>query len=187
MAQSVVDVCNSALQKVGAASIMSLTDNSREARQCSIAYNSNRRAELRKRAWNFAIKRAVLAPDVAAPAFGFTYQFTLPSDCLRVLIPNDSTLDWSIEGRKLLTSLDTAVNIRYIADIEDVTQWSSSFYDTLALALAIDICEALTNSSGKKQLLMDEYREAVQESAKVNSFEKLPADPPDDSLWTVRL
>lgn len=166
---------------------MSLADNSREARQCAIAYDSNRRAELRKRVWNFAIKRAVLAPDAEAPVFGFKYQFTLPTDCLRVLIPNDSTLDWAIEGRKLLTSLGNVVSIRYIADVEDVTQWSSAFYDTFSLSLAIDICEPLTNSTNRKQVLLAEYRDAVLESAKANAFEKLPADPPDDSLWTVRL
>ena len=56
MAQSAVDICNSALQKLGAASILSFQDNSREARQCNIAYDSNRRSELRKHDWNFAIK-----------------------------------------------------------------------------------------------------------------------------------
>jgi len=104
MSQSVVDCCNSALQKVGAASITALTDNSREARACNLAYDSNRRSELRKHYWNFATKRIQLAPDSASPAFDYAYQFTLPTDCVRVILPNDPYLDWVIEGRKILTN-----------------------------------------------------------------------------------
>ena len=187
MAQSSIDICNSALQKLGATSITSFTDNSREARQCNIAYDSNRRSELRKHRWNFAIKRVVLAPDATAPAFDYDYAFTLPGDCLRVLLPNDATLDWVVEGRKILSNLSDTLNLRYIADITDTTQFDPAFYDTLCISLAIDLCEALTNSSGKKQLLDAEYKDAVAHARKNNAFEQLPAEAPDDKWWLVRL
>lgn len=186
MAQSAVDACNSALQKVGAASIMNLTDNSREARQCSIAFDSNRRSELRRHRWNFSIKRAVLAPDADAPAFDYGYQFTLPSDCLRVLMPANSDLDWVVEGRKLLTNDGAVLNLRYIADITDVTQWDPAFYDAFCVSLAIDICEALTTSTGKKNALDREYEAVIADARKVNAFEQSPAYGPDDSFITSR-
>lgn len=186
MSQSAVDCCNSALQRVGAASILSLSDNSPEARACALAYDSNRRDELRKHRWNFAIKRAVLGPDTAAPAFDFLYAFTLPTDCLRVLRPATSNLDWQIEGRKILTNDGKVVNLRYLADIEDATQWDASFYNVMSASLAIDICEKLTQSNTKKQQLSTDYKEAVADARKVDAFEGGPEDAADDTWWTVR-
>ena len=198
-AQSQTDVCNSALQKVGAASIVDITDNSNEARQCQIAYDSNRRDELRKYPWNFALKRIVLAPDATAPAFGYTYAYTMPSDCLRVLLPRDATLDWVVEGRKILTNFSTspwdigsgytgatALALKYISDVEDVATFDASFYNILAISLAIDICEKLTNSNQKKQVLMNEYKDAIREARRADAFENLPDEPADDSYWLAR-
>lgn len=187
MAQSAVDCCNSALQRVGATTILSLSDNSPEARACSVAYDSNRRDELRKHPWAFAVKRAVLAPDSTAPAFDFTYAFTLPSDCLRVLRPATSNLDWMIEGRKILTNDGTTLNLRYIADITDAAQWDSSFYNVVAAALAIDICERLTQSNQKKAGLTSDYNDAVRLARRMNAFETGPVDAADDNWLLARL
>lgn len=199
MAQSATDVCNSALQKVGAARILSLTDNSREARSCAVAYDSNRRDELRKHPWNFAIKRVLLAPDATAPAFGFKYQYTLPSDCLRVLLPKDNTLDWVVEGNKILTNLVTSpagvdfasgvtgLALRYIADVTDPVLWDATFYNVMAVSLAIDICDELTQSNQKKQALAAEYNDSIKQAKLMDSFENLPAEAPDSDFITVRM
>lgn len=201
--QSQTDVCNSALQRVGAARIMDITDNSREARVCAVAYDSNRRSELMKYRWKFATKRAVLAPDVTPPAFEYQYAYTLPADCLRVLLPTDPYLDWSVEGGKVLTNTlqspylganangsvapgSPALYLRYIADITDASQFDAIFYDMLALALAIDICEALTQSNQKKSDLQGEYKDSLAEAKRMNAFETIPTDPPDDSFWLIR-
>jgi hypothetical protein len=187
MAQSVVDICNGALHRVGASSILALTDNTREARLCAAAYDANRRAELRKHRWNFTIKRVALAPDAAAPAFDFAYQFTLPTDCLRVLLPQDADLDWVVEGRKILSNYDDVVYLRYVADITDVTQFDAAFYDLMAISLALDLCEALTDSTSKKAQLAQDYKDAVLEAKKINAFEQVPAEAPDPTFLTARL
>ena len=187
MAQSSIDICNSALQRVGASSITSLSDNSPEARACSVAYDSNRADELRKHAWNFAIKRAVLAPDVTAPAFDYTYAFTLPSDCLRVLRPNTARLDWQIEGRKILTNESATLYLRYIYDCQDAAQFDASFYNVVSAAMSVDICEKLTQSNVKKGALSQDYNDAVSMAKKVDAFESGPEAPPYDDWWLARL
>jgi len=187
MAQSVVDICNSALQRVGATTILSISDNSPEARACSVAYDSNRRDELRKYKWNFAISRVVLAPDATAPAFDYTYAFSLPSDCLRVLRPPTPGLDWQVEGRKILTNYDDILNLRYIKDVTDVTQFDAAFYNVVVAALAVDIVERLTQSNVKKRNLVEEYNDAVVMAKRVNAFEAGPEDAPDDDWWIARL
>lgn len=187
MAQTAIDCCNSALQRVGAATITSLSDNSPEARACSVAYDSNRRDELRKHRWNFAIKRVALSPDSTAPAFDYTYQFTLPSDCLRVLRPATPDLDWVSEGRKILTNDSDTLYLRYIADIEDCAQWDASFYNVVAGALAVDIVEKLTQSNQKKQMLIQQYEGDVRMARRVDAFESGPEDAADDDWWIARL
>lgn len=187
MAQTLIDICNTALQRVGASSILSMSDNSAEARACSLAYDSNRRDELRKNDWNFAIARAILTPDFTAPAFDFLYQFTLPPDCLRVLRSPTPALDWVIEGRKILTNSGTILRIRYVADIEDVSQFDSSFYSVLSASLAIDICEKLTQSNTKKQSLIKEYEEAIRMAKRVDCIESGYQEFPVDDWWIARL
>lgn len=203
MAQSTVDACNSALQKLGAGRILSLSDNTREARACNVAYDSNRRDELRKYYWSFAMKRVVLAPDATAPAFEYTYAFTLPSDFLRIILPNDATLDWKKEGKKILTNWPTSpqfqsatknpntlgspsLALRYIADITDEASWDPSFYNVFSISLALDLVEELTQSNQKKQALMEEYKDAIGQARKADAFEKLPLDAPDDMWWLAR-
>ena len=203
MAQSQTDICNSALQRVGAARIMDISDNSREARACAIAYDSNRRSELSKYRWKFAITRAVLAPDATGPVFEYKYAYSLPADCLRILLPTDPYLDWSVEGRKILTNTlqspylgagasgsvapgSPALYLRYIADITDATMFDAAFYDMLGIALAIDLCETLTQSNQKKADLENEYKDALAAARRTNSFETIPTDPPDDSFWLIR-
>jgi hypothetical protein len=186
MAQSTVDLCNKSLQKVGAASIMSLTDNSREARACAKAYDICRRDELRKHVWNFALKRAALAADTTAPAFGKAYRFPLPADCLRVLLPGGMPVDWILEGRSILSSSAGPLNLRYVADVTDCTMFDACFYTTLAISVAIDICEPLTQSNSKRQVLDTEYKDAVSAARRVDAFETLPAEAVLDAWWLAR-
>lgn len=187
MSQSVVDICNSALQRVGASSILSITDNSPEARACNIAYDSNRRDELRKFRWNFAITRVVLAPDSTAPAFDYTYAFTLPSDCVRVIRSNTYDLDWQIEGRKVLTNDSNTLKLKYIRDVTDVNYFDPSFYNVICAALAVDLVERLTQSNTKKQLLVKDYNDAIGDAKRANAFESGPEEAPDDDWLNARL
>lgn len=186
MAQNQVDVANSALQRVGASPIVSFSDPTPEARAISIAFDSNRRDEFRKYPWNFTISRAQLAPDSTAPAFDYKYQFTMPADCLRVLRPKDANCDWVVEGRKILTNYYNPLNLRYISDVADPAQWDSSFYNIFAIALAIDICDKLTQSNTKKQMLMKEYDDAISDAKRADGIESGAEVPQDDDWWLVR-
>jgi hypothetical protein len=202
MAQSQTDICNSALQRVGAATIMNIGDNTREARACMVAYESNRKAELRKHKWRFALKRVVLAPDAKKPEFGYAYAFTLPTDCLRVCLPASTPwLDWELEGDKILTNFgespslvgkpssgaSPALNLQYIWDVKDPVLFDSLFYDVFCLSLAADICEAITQSTSKRQAIEQDYADAVLAAAKARAFETLPQEPPVDTWVLARL
>jgi len=63
MATSAEAICNSALIKIGASTISSLTEDSVEAEACKEQYAKLRDELLRSNPWNFANKRAFLGKD----------------------------------------------------------------------------------------------------------------------------
>ncbi len=191
MATSKVEICNRALQILGASSISSLTENSENARQCNLAYEPVKKAELRKHNWSFAIERASLAADATAPAFGRSNAFELPSDCLKVLSPypedNTNDRDWIIEKRKILTDESAPLQIRYIYDVTDPNQFDALFAESLAAKMALEMSEALTQSNSKKEFSANKhYKDAIREAKMANAIERVPQDGPEDKWITAR-
>jgi hypothetical protein len=188
---SQVGICNRALQILGAERITTLTDNSRNARACVAAYDAVRQAELRKHTWNFSVARAELAADADEPAWGRANAFTLPAACLRLLpaYPEDNlnSLDWQIEGRKILTDDSAPIYVRYVDDITDANTMDALFREALSARLAYDLCEEITQSNSKQDLARERYTDAIREARKVNAFERVSAESPDDVWITARL
>lgn len=195
---SAVEIANLALVKVGETKITSLSDPSKKAATIAALFDRVRDAELRKRRWSFSIKRVQLAADSTAPEFGYSAQFTLPTDCLRVLEVNQAAhgadlsdyrgryAPYAIEGRKILThgTASSALPLRYIRAVADTTQWDSLFVEAFACKLAVEVCETLTQSSDKRQLAWNEYRQAVAEATRANAIE-LPSEAIEDDTWIM--
>lgn len=171
MATSKVDICNSALAKVGAARISSLNDDSKEARLCKELLPLLTKELLRSHPWNFAIERVEVAATVSTPAFGMDYQFELPEDCLRVLnvdaeFADDTTgqgahYTWKIEGRKILTH-DSTCKIKYIKDVSDSPHlFDATFVDALSYRLASDLAYPLAQSNSLASRLDQQYRASL--------------------------
>ena len=121
---SVVDICNSALNQIGASNIISLTEDSKSARILNQRFNFVRDSVFRAHPWNCLTIRVVLSPDATPPAFGFDNAFTLPTDpfCLRVLNIRFFDIVHRVEGRKILCDEDT-IELTYIGRITDVSQY----------------------------------------------------------------
>lgn len=182
---SVVGICNLALQLLGDKNITSITEDSARARECNTCYESIRDAELVRHNWNFAIKRAQLPALADAPAFGFTVQCQLPSDCLRPIFPN-TKVDWVIEGRKLLTNAGAPVDIRYMARVTDPNEFNSAFIICLAARMADHMCERITQSNQKKADAKAAYKDALTEARRTNAIEKLPEESEEDDWVSAR-
>ena len=186
---SEVEICNRALQKLGAKRITSLSEDSVNARACNVAIEPVRLAALRAHPWNFAIARASLAADATAPDWGRGASFQLPSGFLRILpdYPEDEfdTKDWQIEGQKILTDETAPLYIRYIQDISDPNLMDPIFREYYSTRLAFELCEQITQSNEKKAGLKDDMKDIVLEAKKTNAMENRPVDAPDSS-WIYR-
>ena len=111
---SVVDICNSALNLLGASTISALTEDSKNARLCNQRFEPIRDRMFRSHAWNCLTKRVQLAEDSTTPVIEYSKQYTLPADCLRVLKVHNGTTDsiassndYAVEGRKIKTDEGT--------------------------------------------------------------------------------
>src|SRR6185503_12979564 len=66
-----------------------------------------------------------------SPAFDYSYLYSLPTDCLRVMEINDVPPpwdNWRIEDRKILSDEGTSLRLRYIYDVTDYTKMDAMFY-----------------------------------------------------------
>ena len=167
---SIVDICNGALNQLGASTILTLTEDSKNARLCNARYTQVRDSVFRSHPWNCLQKRLQLAADSDAPAWGFTKQYTLPADCLRVLTILDYDADYKIEGRKILTDNST-MKILYISRIEDPNEYDELLRETLSAAIAADIAYAVTSSNPTATNMYNLFQSKLKEARFVDSTE----------------
>ena len=173
---SVVDICNGALNQLGASTILSLTEDSKNARLCNARYTQVRDSLFRSHPWNCLIKRAELARDTEVPSWGFSYQFTLPADCLRVLTILNYDYDYKVEGRKILANHGT-VKIQYVARIDDANQYDELLRETISAALAADIAYAVTSSNPTAANMYELFQSKLKEARFVDATEGYNTNP----------
>lgn len=172
---SVVDICNSALNQIGASNIISLTEDSKAARICNQRYDYVRDSVFRAHPWNCLTIRRILAPDADAPAFEYANAFTLPTDpyCLRVLNIRYFDIVHKVEGRKILCDEDT-IELSYIGRVTDPAQYDMLLIETLAASLAADIAYPLVGSTSLAQELRSLYQAKLSEARLVDASEGTP-------------
>jgi hypothetical protein len=174
---SEVDICNSALNMVGASNIISLTEDSRAARLCNQRYEFLRDSVFRSHPWNALLRRAELAKDTTTPSWEYASQYQLPTDpfCLRVLeVEGESDgVEYAIEGRFLLTDEDV-VKIKYVARVTDPNEYDTLLIETLAAAIAADISYPLANSLGLQQQMNALYEAKLREARFTDATEGTP-------------
>ena len=172
-----VSICSNALRKLGDDPITSLTEDTERARLCNAFYETARDSLLRSHPWNFAITRATLAQLSTTPAYGFAYQYALPTDpyCLRVLEMEYQDYIFKIEnlatvGRVLLSDESTA-KILYVGRITDTTLFDSLFVDTLTAHLSVKLAYPITNSTTLQAQMQQLYQAKLSEARSVDGQE----------------
>jgi len=180
---SVVNICNSALNLLGASTIAALTDDTKNARLCNQRYEPVRNRVFRSHAWNCLHKRVQLAQNSTAPVVEYDHAYALPSDCLRVLkIHNGTTdsiktaLDYKLEGRNIVTDLDTIFLI-YIALDTDPNNYDTYLRESISHQLSADLAYAITNNA----TLANQYMARADERLREARF----IDATENSLGTI--
>ena len=147
------------------------------ASTASVLWDDTRAAVFRAHPWNCLIKRVQLAKDSAAPVIEFSNQYTLPTDCLRVLkIHNGTTdsvasdLEYKIEGRKIKTNEGT-VYLIYVAIDTDPNNYDTYLQESISHQLAADIAYAITNNATLAKNYMERADERLREARFIDATE----------------
>ena len=167
---STVDICNGALNQLGATTILSLTEDSKNARLCNSRYTQVRDSVFRSHPWNCLQKRIELAQDTTTPAWGFKYAYTLPADCLRLLRILDYDSNYKVEGRKILSNTET-MKILYVSRVTDPNEYDESLRETLSAALSADIAFAVTSNNTTATNMYNLFQDKLKDARFVDSTE----------------
>lgn len=142
---TVVEICNSALRKIGVKRISSLSEDSKAARACRDQYPIIRDSLLEHHYWNFAIKTVALAqlPDLDASGRG--YKYSLPQDYSRAIRLMSRTR-YKVESGELITQ-DGAAVLQYVWKNTNTFSYTAKFKEALAASLASDLAYDLVQSN----------------------------------------
>lgn len=118
------------------------------------------------------------------PAFDFSYWFTLPTDCLRVLSVGDDKYSYKIEGGRLLYDSDEA-DLKYVAKITDTTAFDSQFVQIMSHALAVKIAVKLSDNANLKESLKADLRDLMREARTFDAQEGGTPDGLEADGWIL--
>lgn len=188
MVSSIVELWNLALISIGAEIVEDPNDTASTPTRCRVLWPTVRDAVLRAHPWNCALKRDGGLAALAAPSFGFSYAYQLPTDCLRVWSLNDDPLCFDaaqrfrVEGRSLLTN-ETVAQIAYVWRLEDVSLYDALLVDALAARLAAELAYAVTASGPVRQQAWQLYGAKLREARGVSAQEGGTPPAQDDGSW----
>ena len=176
---SEVQICNSALIKLGLDTITSLSESNKRAKYCKKQYPIIRDKVLYSHPWNFALVMVQIAQSASTPEFQWDYEHVLPSDVLRVLDVKDNedgTLKYEVghnptTGSRVLWSNDATMEIRYTRKVTDVTQYTPTFGEAVATLLAAELAMPLVQSKTTAEMLQKSYFQYIAEARSLDAQE----------------
>ncbi len=178
MATSVIEICNNALLDLGEEAIMSLGDESKAAGLCNHRWPAVRDAVLRAHPWNCGMAQAELAAAAAAPLWKWEFQYTLPTDFLRItqLVGTDGNTiaDWEIQGGIILCNEAAPIYISYVRRETDPRKYDALLGEALSARLAATLAYPLSGSTSLAQAYWEVYQNKLAEARGVDAREGVP-------------
>lgn len=188
MGLSAIAICSNALQLLGDAPIASFSlSEGKRAQTAGNLWPQARDFILRRHVWACTRKRDILAPDATAPAFDWSYSFTLPGDWIRTLQigRRGERIDYELQGRKILAQ-QRALYIVYQYALEDPIQWDNAMVDAAVAEMAARMAYPITQSASLAQLKRQEADDAMRLAKAVNGQDNPPEEWADSPFVDVR-
>lgn len=187
-----VQICSNALLQLGQKPINTLAGDPAQAttdreQACANLWPTVRDSVLRSHPWNCAIKRVVLSPDSAGPAFGYDYQFLLPGDWLRTLEVGSGgvPIDYRMEGGRILADA-TVLQLTYLYRNENPAAWDALLVDAMTASMCARLAVAMTGDQGKKVEFERQLLAILRTARAVDGIEDPPSTLGDFPLLQAR-
>lgn len=178
-----VSICSNALLMLGKDPISAMDEGGDRAKYCANLWPGLRDWMLRKHFWNCAIKRRLLSPLATAPEFGYTAQYQLPADFLRVFevgYAGKFITDFQIEtgpnnSRVILCNSATGLPLRYVWRNENPDNWDSGLVHVVTKYMAALLAYPVTQSTTLRDSMIQEAVRELREAKAIDGQEN-PSD-----------
>ncbi len=189
MPQTLLQIANSALIKIGAPFLDSLSDEGKHATVINARLIPVRDMLLRSHVWRFTATFAEL--DRVEPEFAnWTDAFTLPDDFLRLMAlrtePDGTRVtEYEIatqaEGQVILVE-STTLFIKYVRSPADGFLYPDDFAEAFAAYLAAEITTSMFDNAANRQQWLAQYEGLIRQ-ARFNGAVEQPLNRIEASEW----
>jgi hypothetical protein len=185
-----VEICSNALLLLGDNPIASLSDGTPRATICANVFGLAKADILRKHPWNCTIKRVILSPESAAPAFDWKHQFVRPADWLRTVQIGyrDNPLEYAVEGVRIMANT-TVLPMVYVANVTE-GEWDSLLTMVMVKRMEMDLAYPITKSTSLRDSLKQEFYAlgvgVLAQAKTIDGQENPPEDWGDSPFLQVR-
>lgn len=215
MAATDIVICNLALGNMGVTQPVvdiTVTPTTKEEKAFQRLYAHTRRTLLARHAWNFAHRRAVLAPvnpSSLVTLDGWGYAYTLPTDCLKprhlytagrrveatdqkspfeLIMRDDATVRVLVCDLEPITVVGyEAPVLHYTMDVTNPILFPNYFDNALAWALADALLIPLRVDAATATKVEQRSRYEIMTSLADSNSEEQPDAPPDAEHIRARL
>jgi len=184
-------IVNLALLKIGTELITDLSDtNNPNAIKANALWEYLRDEVLEAFEWSFAKVRVQLAQSVSTPAFGWDYQYALPTDCLKIREMSPADTPYEIEGDYLVTDYDDTdadaedkVFVLFTKRITDCAKYSPAFIKALSYRLAQDLSLSIRMKEPLHDRMKALYDQTLVEAKMLTNQEGYVEDEKSVESW----
>lgn len=159
IADSDLDLANSALHLIGAEALIAFTDDSPEGKIATSIFEDTISSALSGHRWRFASKQRTLTASSVDPTSRWDSAYALPSDCLIVsaVTINDIRIEYDIYQRKIFcnATASDAVVVDYIFR-PDVVDWPAPFKMGTIYQLASIFALSLARDGALSRLMAEQ-------------------------------
>src|ERR1051326_157180 len=99
---------------------------------------------------------------------------------------NELMNDWEFDGDYLVSWSSGVIILRFVADVQDVSQFNDKFCEALARCIAWEVCEPLTQSTAKIDDIRAENRVKIEEAKLSNAIDMEGDEQPLDDWLACR-
>ena len=157
-----------------------------KSQKCKRIYDMALGEVLEEEEWKFNKARVEISVDPVAPISEWTYAYTLPPDCGQPKrINDDDSIEWEVEGEKILTDASSPIILEYIKNVEnDPNKWLIGFRKAFTSYLAARYAEAFPQDGDKASAKLQEYEHNLQKAMANNGQVGSVHAPPVPNLTT---
>lgn len=126
----------------------------------------------------FPLPHGYLRPAFSAPKFASGSTLNTSAG-----IQNN---DWQFEGNYIVSASTSALTLRFVADVSDVSAMDPLFCEGLAARIGYEVNETLTQSNIKLQAIGQAYMKFIKDARLVNAIETGNTEPEEEEYELTR-